>query len=77
MKDEEQDDESDEQDDGSDFPEVNTESDDEETTTVSKNYLTKAAFPLLTGMAIPVWVFCPGIPLGIPVMALFPVLIYS
>lgn len=42
-----------------------------------KNYLPFSGFPQLTGMMLPVWVFCPGIPLGIPVMALFPAIIYS
>lgn len=41
------------------------------------NYSPMANFPQLSGMMVPVWVFCPGIPLCFPVMALFPVLICS
>ena len=42
-----------------------------------ENYLPMNALPQLTGMVLPVWVFSPIIPFGVPVMALVPVLIYS
>lgn len=69
--------ESEQQDDELDTPEIESLPENDETVQFADNYLKMNSFPQLSGMVLPVWLFCPGIPLGVPVMALFPVLIFS
>ncbi|MBQ6517287.1 MAG: hypothetical protein IJI14_01120 [Anaerolineaceae bacterium] len=60
-----------------DFDRLDMESEqDENPRSYAANYQPVAAFPHLTGMILPVWVFCPFIPFGVPVIALAPVLLF-
>lgn len=49
---------------------------DEDSIPFPKNSLPVVSFPQLTGMMLPMWLFSPIIPFGIPIMAFIPVVIY-
>lgn len=68
--------EAEQQDEDLDTLDIEAEQQNEPPRSYAANYQPVAAFPHLTGMILPVWVFCPFIPFGVPVIALAPVLLF-
>lgn len=68
--------EAEQQDEELDTLDIEAEQQNENPRSYAANYQPVAAFPHLTGMILPVWVFCPFIPFGVPIIALAPVLLF-